>query len=51
MLTKTELEGKDQAQVWKRISAADFTAVAVEECYELFKLLLDHLITGVPEKR
>ena len=51
MLTERELEGKDQTQVWKRISAEDFTAVAVEECYELFKIFLEHLIIGTPEKK
>lgn len=43
-----EFDGKDQ-DLWKRISADDYRKVAVEECYELFKLILKFLIIGDTE--
>jgi hypothetical protein len=45
-----DFEGKDH-DLWKRISVDIYRKVAVEECYELFKLILNYLIIGKREKR
>ena len=45
-----DFEGKDH-DLWKRISADFYRKVAVEECYELFKLVLNYLVIGKREKR
>lgn len=41
-----EFEGTKDQDLWKRISADEYRKVAVEECYELFKLILRYVIQG-----
>lgn len=46
-----EFEGTKDQDLWKRISADEYRKVAVEECYELFKLILRYVIQGDIESR
>ncbi|KAH6557053.1 hypothetical protein KP509_1Z138200 [Ceratopteris richardii] len=46
-----EFEGSKDQELWKRISADEYRKIAVEECYELFLIILDYVITGKIERR
>ncbi|KAI5078937.1 hypothetical protein GOP47_0006608 [Adiantum capillus-veneris] len=46
-----EFEGSKDQDLWKRISADEYRKVAVEECYELFQIILNFLIIGDTEAR